>query len=384
MRVLEVASVFPPHVGGLEVCVYEVSKELVQSGHQVIVYSTNFPKSKTRECKDGTSIRRIPVLFTVFGAPVAIFLRYILKEEVDLINVHIPPIFGAFSSVIASRIKKIPIVLTFHSDTVGNSVLERVIAQAYNAVLNKFILRKANLVIVPSNTYRIRLARRGIELSRLKVIENGVDFSSIKIVDSTEIKRTLRLEGYKIVLFVGALEKRKGVEFLIRAVPRIIERIKNAKILIVGNGSQKKNLQNLAKTLCPDDAVHFTGYMPKEVVNALYAATDVFVLPSLHESFGLVLLEAMVRGKPVVASKISGIVDLVKPGFNGLLVEPKNPGKLAEAIVSILSAKDYAERLGKNGKAFSENFTWKKSAIEYASAFQECLNQNSNRRSMRR
>jgi len=169
MKVLQVTSVFPPHIGGLERCAYEISKRLAERGHQVIVYTTNSPHSKTHEFKDGILIHRIPFLFTIFEAPVAIFLAYIMREKADLVHVHIPPIFGALSSIIFGKIKKVSVVLTYHNDTVGNSAIQRFIAKIYNVVLNRLILKNVTLITVPSQAYKIELAKRGIKRNRIRV-----------------------------------------------------------------------------------------------------------------------------------------------------------------------------------------------------------------------
>jgi len=372
MKILQVTSVFPPHIGGLEKCVYEISKRLALQGHEIVVYTTNFPQGKNKEFKDGVLIHRIPVFFTLFKAPVAIFLHHIMKEKVDLVHVHIPPIFGALSSIIFGKMKKVPVVLTYHNDTVGNSAIQRFVAKIYNVFQNRLILKNVTLITVPSQAYKIELARRGINRNRIRVVNNGIDFSKKnELIDTGEIRKRFGLHGEKLVLFVGALEKRKGVKFLIKAVPKISEEIKNVKVLIVGNGSEKKNLQNLAHDLNVDNKVFFTGYVTEEELDALYVTADVFVLPSLYETFALVLLEAMAHGKPVVATRIIGTSELVKSGLNGILVEPKNPEMLAEAIIQMLSEKDYAEQLGKNGELFSKNFSWEKAVLGYINVYQE-------------
>lgn len=292
MKILQVSSVFPPHIGGLEKCIYEISKRLAQQGHEIVVFTTNFPQGRSHEFKDGIVIHRIPVLFTIFKAPLAIFFNHIMREKADLVHVHIPPIFGALSSAIFGKIKKVPVVLTYHNDTVGNSAIQRFIAKIYNVVQNGLILKNVTLITVPSQAYKIELAKRGINGDKIRVINHGIDSSHVnERVDASEIKKRFGIHGEKLVLSIGALDKRKGVEFLIKAVPRISEEIKNVKVLIVGNGSEKRNLENLAHDLNVDDKVFFTGYVSDEELVALYALADVFVLPSLYESFGLVLLK---------------------------------------------------------------------------------------------
>jgi glycosyltransferase involved in cell wall biosynthesis len=375
MKILQVTSVFPPHIGGLENVVYNISKGLIEEGHQVTVYTTNLPRSKAHELKNGITINRIPVLFAVFGAPIAIFLPYMMKENVDLVHVHVPPVLGATSALVFSRIKRIPVVLTFHNDTVGKNFVQRLLAGVYNVFLNRLILENVKLITVPSQAYEVELKRRGIDDNKIKVINNGIDFSIMHAnSNSNRLKAQLGFSGKKMILFVGALEKRKGVEFLIKALPIIKEKVQDAKLLIVGNGSEKNHLEELANSLDSPEGVIFTGHVSDERLEALYNAADVFVLPSLYESFGLVLLEAMAHRKPIVATKILGVSELVTSGLNGILVEPRNSEQLSEAIIQVLSEKNYANQLGTNGELFSRKFGWKKMVAEYMSAYRECLN----------
>ena len=145
MKILQVAPYFPPHVGGLEKCVYKISEQLVRKGHKVVVYTANFPKGKPLEIVEGMVVHRLPVFFRVFNAPVVLFLNYMLRECADVVHVHIPPIFGALSSIVFGRIKKVPVVLTYHNDTVGSGAIQRFIAKIYNVVQDRLILKNFTL-----------------------------------------------------------------------------------------------------------------------------------------------------------------------------------------------------------------------------------------------
>jgi glycosyltransferase involved in cell wall biosynthesis len=382
MKILQVTSVFPPHLGGLEKCVYNISKGLVEEGHQAIVYTTNSPRSKGYETKDGIVIHRIPVFITVFGAPITLFLPYMIGENVDLIHVHVPPVFGAISSIVFGKMKRAPVILTFHNDTIGGNSWQNFLARIYNLILNRIILSKVNLITVPSKAYRMELKRRGIDENRIITINNGIELSTRKGFNVNELKQQLGLLEKEIVLFVGSLEKRKGVEFLIKAFPRVKNRIPNVKFLIVGNGTEKTNLESLAHNLKASGDLLFTGHVTDKKLEVFYEISDVFVLPSLYETFGLVLLEAMAHRKPVVATRILGVSELVNSGLNGILVEPKNPKQLSEAIIQILSEKNYANQLGMNGERFSKKFEWKTVVSKYVDAYQECLRKVARERSI--
>jgi glycosyltransferase involved in cell wall biosynthesis len=377
MRILEISPVFPPSVGGLEKCVYEIAKGLARRGHEVVVYTTDFPKSKSKKSIDRVLVRRIPALFSLFHAPVSIFMPYIARENADLVHVHIPPVFGAFSAVIFAKMKGIPLVLTYHNDTVGRNAFENFVARIYNMIQDRFLLGNVQLITVPSAAYVKVLIRRKIDPRIIRVVNNGIDLAGCdKLQKKKEVQEKPGLDRRKLVLYVGALEKRKGVEFLLRAAREIDERSGDVKIVIVGTGSEKKNLEQLAFKLRVDNRVSFKGYVSEEELETLYCESDVFVLPSLYESFGLVLLEAMARGKPVIATRIPGTSELVKAEFNGILVEPKNPKKLGDAIMKVLSDTDYARKLGRNGQIFSASFTWEKAVSDYIHLFSNVLEES--------
>lgn len=270
MRILEISPVFPPSVGGLEKCVYEIAKGLARRGHEVVVYTTDFPKSKSKESIDRVLVRRIPALFSLFHAPVSIFMPYIARENADLVHVHIPPVFGAFSAVIFAKMKGIPTVLTYHNDTVGRNVFENFVARIYNMIQDRFLLGNVQLITVPSAAYVKVLIRRKIDPRLIRVVNNGIDLAGCnKLQKKEEVQEKSGPDRRQLVLYVGALEKRKGVEFLLRAAREIDERAGDVKIVIVGRGSEKKNLEQLAFNLRVDNRVSFKGYVSEEELETL-------------------------------------------------------------------------------------------------------------------
>ncbi len=133
--------------------------------------------------------------------------------------------------------------------------------------------------------------------------------------------------------------------------------MKNTSLALVGSGPFEKKLRMRAAELGIRDKVFFFGHVPNNKLSAYYNACDVFVLPSLYEPLGIVLLEAMACGKPVVASRVGGIPELVDEKV-GMLVEPKNPDALAKSILMLLSDADLAKKLGDAGRRRAEHFDW--------------------------
>lgn len=362
MKILQVTPYFPPHFGGLEKCVYEISQQLANRGHQVLIYTTRTLGTKKHEmAPKGVVIYRLPILFTLFDVvPVSLFYE-LLKENTEIIHVHIPPPTGMFSSMLLGKIRKKPVVLTYHNDTVGNGFFENIVAKIYNIFLYKFLFKHVSIIIVPSKAYKSKLIVAGIDCNKIKVIQHGISMMHTNSA-SSEIELIRNKHGLlrqeKIVLFVGALEMRKGAEYLIKAVPKVIRTIKNVRFIIVGEGSQRSKLAMLAKQLGVSSYVIFTGQIHDNEKHVLYDVANVFVLPSLYETFGLVLLEAMNHHKPIVSTRIAGTSQLLRENHNCVLVEPRDSGQLAEAIVMLLTNHLFTIKLVENAKRIVSKYSW--------------------------
>ena len=169
-----------------------------------------------------------------------------------------------------------------------------------------------------------------------------------------------------VVMTVARLEKVKGIEFLIRAV-------KDFQLLIIGDGSERKNLENLVKKLNLKERVNFLGEIPNEKIPEYLAAADCFVLPSLKEGFGIAILEAQAAGVPVIATRVGGILDLVEDQKTGILVEPGNAEAITQAILKIRSSPDFARSLVQNAKMNLNAYHWQNIALKVFQIYEDCL-----------
>jgi glycosyltransferase involved in cell wall biosynthesis len=201
---------------------------------------------------------------------------------------------------------------------------------------------------------------------KLMVIYNGTD---IKLKTKNEKRKTTTKNSEVTIGFVGSLTKRKGVEYLIRAIPLIILNLKSKilNLVIVGEGEEKEKLQKLTKKLKLEKFVEFWGLL--DDTSTIYPVLDVYVQPSLDEAFGIAVLEAMSFGVPVVASQVGGLSELLnhKPHKSlklpyevtdcGILVPPKNSAALAKAIVKVLKDEKLAKKIGKAGQKRALEFS---------------------------
>lgn len=267
-------------------------------------------------------------------------LKDIIKHnEIDLFHIHVwNPASCRYAFKIAGKYN-IPTVITEH-DPFKLPKLKNYI--------KKKLLRKVDQVIAVSNANKELILSLFPQLKdRVTAIHNGIDvtwfesqnlsFNEQKIKEYRE-KNFESSEKTKIILSVAELHERKGLEYLIKALPEILEEEKNCKLVIAGEGPERNRLENIAKQENVDKYVIFLGF--KKDIPHLMKASDIFVLPSRKEAFGLVLLEAMAARLPIVATNVGGIPEIIEHEKNGILVEPENHEKLSVAILKYFNDKE--------------------------------------------
>jgi glycogen(starch) synthase len=414
MKIALLVYEYPPKiVGGLGTYAAEITRKFVLLGHDVTVFTMNDDKGSlpTRELLRGIEIHR-PVHIDIsdslpdvvaedikkWGRGIHFFSKILMynylsaskvvnelvKSEdfkFDLVVAH------DWLSVIAGiSIKKelgLPLVFHVHSNergrTLGNG--SGVVSNIENRGGDM-----ADMVITVSYAMQDELIQAGFPAEKIRVCYNGVDpkkYSPDQVsqerIDAVRQRYGLGNEDL-MVLFVGRLVWIKGVDKLIRAMPKVLEDVPNAKLVIVGLGDMRDYLEGLVRNLHLEDAVKFRfEFIPEEERIAHYAACDVAAYPSLYEPFGIVTLEAMSMEKPVVvgASGTSGMKEIVsitgsdKCGFH---INPNDPMDIAWGIVSAIKDPEERARLGRNGrKRVLEHFTWDKAAKSTINLYSELL-----------
>jgi len=161
----------------------------------------------------------------------------------------------------------------------------------------------------------------------------------------------------RILLFVGRLKPIKGVEYLIKAMG-LIQREGNMRLMIVGEGDERQELEKLIAKLKLTANISFQGHVPHHAIPQYMAAADMFILPSLSEGFPVTFLEAMASGLPIIATKVRGMPEIIIEGENGFLVPPQDPGKLAEKILLLLNNSELRERMAQNNREKARRYSW--------------------------
>lgn len=349
MRIAMVGQ-FPPHVGGVGVHIHTLSKELVKQGHEV--YVITYPHKDIKDIDGihvigtkGINIPGIRGLMFKFGAKKALEQ---LLEDVDIDIIHGHYLFPAGAAAVAVGKKHgIKTYVTAH----GSDMFEMYKKQFFMRYPIKNVLKKADVVFAVSNALKNEILDTnvpGIE-NKTKLYWNSVDIDKFR--DDKNISFKLNLKNNKpIVLFVGNIIKRKNVNALLEA-KKLSKSDYN--LVVVGDGPLLNQLKDKVKNDNISD-VYFMGAI-NDVENIMPCA-DVLVLPSFSESFGLVLIEALACGKPVIGSNVGGIKEIITSEV-GLLINPNDFKEISDAIDKIVLDNEFRENLASNARVRAKNFS---------------------------
>lgn len=382
MKICQVVSCFPYrehiegtpiekgyHIGGVERHVFEISKALTKRGHLVTVLTTRSPLHKKYHEINGIEVVRVPYGIPLYSSsiPFRVF-RYLDPDDYDLIHAHAANPTIADLACLKNR-GKIPFILTYHNDITKSGHMGRIISLIYNSTLGNFLLKNSDLIITTTMNY----AEKSIILKKFKhkirVVPNGVNPNKFnKNKDGEKIKAYYNIPiQSKAILFVGAIEEYKGIEYLIRTFKKVLNYEKMGYLIIVGSGALSKQLKEMTLELGIFDNVIFTGYVKDSDLPYYYSACDLFVLPSISggEGFGIVQLEAMACGKPVICTDLPGVNEVDKNEVASIHIPPKDSEALANAIIKLLENEKLAREMGENGrKLVEEKYTWERVAEE--------------------
>ena len=378
MNVLIVSPYFYPKRGGLENYSYNIAKILVEKRHDITVLCSNHEKENKEEIIDDIRVIRLRPDYILSNTPIRFDLFFTISKLVkennfDLINAHTPVPFYADIAAMVSKRYKIPFVLTYHA---GSLMKDRIfidaIAKIYQLTIEKFTLARANRTITVSEFVKNNYLKEYKE--KVCIISPGVDTGRFK-PSKNKIEKIPNN-----ILFVAQLVKGhewKGLDYLLESINLIKEDIENIKLTVVGSGNYINHYKDKVNELRIKDNVIFKGRVSDDELVKEYQKANILVLPSYSnaESFGIVNLEAMACGIPIVASKIGGVPDVVKEGENGLLVPPRDSEALADAIIYLLENEDIREKMGKNGREKVEDYSWGRIAEETERVYKRVISE---------
>lgn len=384
---------YPPRIiGGISQHIYNLSKSLAKNGANVYVVTCDFPGAPQHESTDGVEVYRIDsyknpapdfatwvYLMNVNMQKEAAALARSLGGQIDIFHAH--DWLVATAGIGLKHVFRKPFFATIHSTEIGrrngiHTDYERMIHET-----EAWLTYEAWKVICCSD-YMISHVRWafGLPPDKLVMVPNGVNFAAYAKAekeDLSQFRNRFALPQEKIVLFVGRLVFEKGAHVLVSAVPKVLEKL-DAKFVIVGNGYMKDQLSDLVRGMGIAHKVMFAGFVDDETLRKLQKCADVSVVPSLFEPFGIVALEAMAAGSPVVVSDTGGLSEIVNHDVDGVKVYAGNPDSLAWGITRVLTDEGFANRLRTNAhKKVQEKYNWDTIAQQTKTVYEAVLSEYS-------
>lgn len=331
----------------------------VEKNVQTFRVNFMFIGALTPRLKQGGMIyRMLPRALFLLILPLYL-VRYIRELQIDVLHVHCLSLISAVPTSLTGWLLKKPVIISQHG-TFYN-VYRDIMPFPFNWLLpfleEKFLNHGFYSKILVEDNYTKKVLLK-LDVPEEKIVRLPYPGVDVKKFAAAEKKTSEKI----IVLHHGRLVKKRGVEYLVRAFRVVSERFPEAELVIAGEGPEKTRLVTLAHDLGVSTRVRFIGLIPHEEVPCLVRGSDVFVIPSIIEGHSTSMLEAMAAGKPVVATRVGGLTEVIVDGENGVLVDPKNPEQISKAVIRLLGDRSLAARLGRGGSETVEQFDVKQLA----------------------
>ncbi len=381
MRVLICLTYYRPHISGLTIYVERLARGLARRGHRVTILTSHFEKSLPyAETLDGVRVLRLPVAFKLSKGVIqpGITLRALAQMlQHDVVSIHLPQAEAGALAFLSRVVARKPTVLTYHCDLqlppgLINRVLDRLVFAT-----NHIGARFAHRIVAYTRDYAVHSPLLSKFLAKIRVIYPPVELPAPDPRAVAAYHERFGLNGHAVVGFAARFAEEKGIQYLMQAVPLILQKNPRVKFLLAGE-NQKVIGENVWARLEPQiekfrAQVHVVGTVPSAEMGNFFGACDVLTVPSINstESFGLVQVEAMLSGCPVVASNLPGVREPVRVTGMGEIVPIRDAPALAAAILKVLEDK---KKYARPRAEIAQTFAIERTLDEYEKLFEELMN----------
>jgi glycosyltransferase involved in cell wall biosynthesis len=356
---------FPPATGGGETYAKELARSLAEKGHIVDVYTLSIPGENNEvDIHKNVEVIRVGTARRWMGPVETVYYGLRCRSTIDFYEydaVHgtlMPP--STISLLGCNGLDQVPLVLTSHGTSFDEVVsndpvciedyILKYIFHPTDMIMDFIAGRQADkIVAISDHSYEVLTDIYQFNEERVTRILHGVEVERFNPKNPTHPDID---PDVKTLLYVGRLGPRKGLDLLLEAVSAT--EVGNFELIIAGSGRHEAHLRNRCSKLGIADRVRFLGYVPDDDLPSLYASADIFVLPSTYEGFGLVLLEAMSSGTPVIATKVGGIPSVVENDKTGFLI-PRDSDALKQKIEYMLRNDNIRQDMAKRARSYAES-----------------------------
>lgn len=381
MHILIALTYYRPHYSGLTIYVERLARALAAQGHQVTVLTSRYAATlPAQEKLDGVEVRRLPVAMRISKGvimPSMPIWAARLARQADVINLHVPQLDAAMIGMLGRLMDK-PILLTYHCDMRLPHGFIHSIANLASNIANHITARTAKMIVTNTQDYAENSPFLRHYLSKVKIIPPPITLSPITENDIIAFRKRAEIQpGQRIIGMAARLASEKGVEYLVEAMPIILQKHPTARVLFVGQYLDVIGEEAYAQRLAPliqqlGEHWTFLGVLEPTDFSAFLHSAEVTVLPSINstESFGMVQIESMISDTPVVASDLPGVRQPVLESGMGSIVPPRDPAALANAISDIL---DHPQDYWRDAEKIAERYSPAQIAHQYETLFQALL-----------
>lgn len=375
MKILMLTWEYPPRVvGGISKVVYDLSHKMVKEGNEVTVVTYKEGDNvKYYENDKGVEVYRVDNYMIRPNN----FIDWIMQLNFNMITkaneiinkngkfdvIHAHDWLVAYSAKSIKESYNIPLISTIHATESGRNSGIHDETQRYINDSEWMLTYESSEVIVNSNYMKNEVQRLfGLPYDKINVIPNGVNlqlFSNVNI--DYDFRRQYAMDNEKIILYVGRLVYEKGIQNLIAAMPKVLDRYHDSKLIICGRGGMIDELREQVKYLGIENKVYFAGYCDSKKMQKMYKCADVAVFPSTYEPFGIVAIESMLSGTPTIVSDVGGLNEIIEHGVTGMKSYAGNANSIADSVLSLLFDPKLCANISQNAiKKVRENYNWSK------------------------
>jgi len=375
MKILMLTWEYPPRVvGGISKVVYDLSHKMVKEGNEVTVVTyRDGDNVKYYENDKGVEVYRVDNYMIRPNN----FIDWIMQLNFNMITktneiinkngkfdvIHAHDWLVAYSAKSIKESYNIPLISTIHATESGRNSGIHDETQRYINDSEWMLTYESSEVIVNSNYMKNEVQRLfGLPYDKINVIPNGVNlqlFSNVNI--DYDFRRQYAMDNEKIILYVGRLVYEKGIQNLIAAMPKVLDRYHDSKLIICGRGGMIDELREQVKYLGIENKVYFAGYCDSKKMQKMYKCADVAVFPSTYEPFGIVAIESMLSGTPTIVSDVGGLNEIIEHGVTGMKSYAGNANSIADSVLALLFDPKLCANISQNAiKKVKENYNWSK------------------------
>lgn len=375
MKILMLTWEYPPRVvGGISKVVYDLSHKMVKEGNEVTVVTyKDGDNVKYYENDKGVEVYRVDNYMIRPNN----FIDWIMQLNFNMITkaneiinkngkfdvIHAHDWLVAYSAKSIKESYNIPLISTIHATESGRNSGIHDETQRYINDSEWMLTYESSEVIVNSNYMKNEVQRLfGLPYDKINVIPNGVNlqlFSNVNV--DYDFRRQYAMDNEKIILYVGRLVYEKGIQNLIAAMPKVLDRYHDSKLIICGRGGMIDELREQVKYLGIENKVYFAGYCDSKKMQKMYKCADVAVFPSTYEPFGIVAIESMLSGTPTIVSDVGGLNEIVEHGVTGMKSYAGNANSIADSVLALLFDPKLCANISQNAiKKVKENYNWAK------------------------